>query len=115
MHSLRWKEVSQNCLPPKEGRHGHIVIQLLVMLLPRSLAENPELLDIYLQGTKIEKLIREVVVGDAEVEGAKVRVSERRYTDLANRLNRELEIDRICRFVGSRCGRSFLEFYFKAC
>ncbi len=78
-------------------------------------SENPELLDIYLHGTKIDKLVREIVVGDAEVEGAKVRVSENRYAELANRLNREPHVERICRFLGSRCGRSFLEFYFATC
>ena len=78
-------------------------------------ADNPELLDIYLHGAKIETLVQEVVVGAATVEGAKVIIPETRYVELASRLNRELKIDYICRFLGTRCSRSFLHFYFKAC
>jgi hypothetical protein len=78
-------------------------------------AADPELLDIYLDGARIETIVKEVVVGEATVEGAKVIIPDTRYTELASRLNRELKIDAICRFLGARCCRSFLEFYFKAC
>jgi hypothetical protein len=78
-------------------------------------AEDPELLDIYLRGAKIDKLVREVVCGDLRLSGAKVVVPERRFVDLANRVNGELQIDRICDFLGSRCSLSFLKFYFKNC
>ena len=78
-------------------------------------ADDPELLDIYLNGAKIETIVQEVVVGEATVEGAKVVIPDTRYLELASRLNRELKIDAICRFLGARCCRSFLEYYFKAC
>src|SRR5271163_802764 len=78
-------------------------------------AEDPELLDIYLQGAKIDKLVREVVCGDVRLSGAKVVVPEQRFVDLANRLNGELQIERICDFLGTRCSLSFLKFYFANC
>jgi hypothetical protein len=78
-------------------------------------AEDPELLDIYLQGAKIDTLVRELVCGDIRVSGAKVVVPEQRFANLANRLNRELQVDQICTFLGSRCSLSFLKFYFENC
>jgi hypothetical protein len=77
--------------------------------------ENPELLDIYLQGAKIDKLVQEVVCGNVRLSGVKVIVPEQRFAQLANRLNRELKIDAICDFLASRCSLPFLRFYFENC
>lgn len=77
----------------------------------QAVADDPELLDIYLNGAKIETIIQEVVVGEATVEGAKVTIPDTRYPELADRLNGGLKLDAICHFLGARCCRSFLEYY----
>ncbi|HLN02104.1 MAG TPA: hypothetical protein VK335_22645 [Bryobacteraceae bacterium] len=78
-------------------------------------AEDPELLDIYLHGAKVEKLVQEVVCGDVHLANAKVVVPQKRFVMLANRLNLELPIERICTFLGLRCSSAFLKLYFDSC
>lgn len=79
-------------------------------------AEDRELLDIYLIGTPIEKLFSEVSCGDVGVEGVKVIVSPDRYEALLSRIEafyskrRENE-DMVNRFLSYRCDRDFLALY----
>ncbi|HEY1422452.1 MAG TPA: hypothetical protein VGF20_03295 [Candidatus Acidoferrum sp.] len=76
-------------------------------------AGDPELLDIYLQGAKIDKLIQEVVCSGVRLRGAKVIVPQQRFVQVIDRLNRELQINQICDFLDSRCSLPFLRFYVK--
>ncbi|MDO8891900.1 MAG: hypothetical protein Q7V00_08670 [Sulfurimicrobium sp.] len=79
-------------------------------------AEDRELLDIYLTGTPIEKLFSEVSCGDVGLEGVKVIVPSDRYEALASRIEsffskrRENE-DRVNRFLSYRCDKEFLMLY----
>ncbi|WP_459724437.1 hypothetical protein [Sideroxyarcus sp. TK5] len=79
-------------------------------------AEDRELLDIYLAGTQIEKLFREVSCGDVGIEGVKVIVPPDRYDALLTRIDsfyskrRENE-DSVNRFLSYRCDKEFLSLY----
>lgn len=76
-------------------------------------AKDPELLDVYLAGTRTEKLIGEIVCGEARLEGAKVDVPPKRYGMMIARLE-ELNWKQLCAFLAWRCGGSFLAAYFQA-
>lgn len=79
-------------------------------------AEDRELLDIYLAGTQIEKLFREVSCGDVGIEGVKVIVPPDRYDALLTRIDafyskrRENE-ESVNRFLSYRCDKEFLSLY----
>jgi len=73
-------------------------------------AEDPELLDIYLAGTRPEKLIEEVVCGGVQLEGAKVIVPESRYDSLIHKIEK-LQPEQIYTFLASRCNEIFLRRY----
>lgn len=74
-------------------------------------AENPEHLDVYLMGTPIEQIMKEVSCG-VEVEGAKIMVPSSRYGQIIGQLDfshqsywerRPLDY-----FLAGRCGKVFL-------
>jgi hypothetical protein len=74
-------------------------------------AEDPELLDIYLSWTSPDRLIREVTCGDVRLEGAKVIVPDNRFERFLERLE-EIEQDRVLlMFLATRCSRTFLALY----
>jgi hypothetical protein len=70
-------------------------------------AEDPELVDIYVRGTPIDKLCGEAVCGDASVEGAKVVIPPAHYGNVANALS-QLQREPRLTFLAQRCGREFL-------
>ena len=76
-------------------------------------AENRELMDIYLLGTPIERLFTEISCGNAKMRGIKVVVPADRYEALMPRVesflrDRRENQDAVNRFLASRCGRVFL-------
>jgi hypothetical protein len=76
-------------------------------------AENRELMDIYLLGTPVERLFTEVSCGNAKMRGTKVGVPADRYEALMPRIetflnDRRENQDAVNRFLASRCGRVFL-------
>ena len=79
-------------------------------------AEDREMMDIYLAGAPLDKLLAEVSCGDTGVEGAKVVVPKGRYSSLVTRLD-SLETDnfdvkqRLHGFLSYRCDREFLQCY----
>jgi hypothetical protein len=74
-------------------------------------ADDPELLDIYMSWTSAEKLITEVTCGDVGIEGVKVVVPQSRFEPFAERLN-EIELGRpLFRFLATRCSAGFLRVY----
>ena len=80
------------------------------------IAENRELLDIYLAGTPVTQLLREVSCGDVGIKGVKVIVPEDRYGSFWTRIEAYLlqaraDIDAVKRFFATRCERSFLAGY----
>lgn len=76
------------------------------------IAENRELMDIYLAGTPVRQLFQEVSCGDVGLEGVKVIVPTDRYDALLLRIETFMETreskDPVNRFLASRCDRNFL-------
>lgn len=77
------------------------------------IAENRELMDIYLAGTPVRQLFQEVSCGDVGLEGVKVIVPPDRYDALWLRVETFLAESReskdpVNRFLASRCNRDFL-------
>lgn len=78
------------------------------------IAENRELLDIYLAGTPVDKLFHEVSCGDVGLQGVKVIVPADRYEFIMSRMgllapNLPAEHDAIFRFLSYRCDLGFLQ------
>jgi hypothetical protein len=74
-------------------------------------ADDPELLDVYLQGTPVETLVNEVIAGEVEVVGAKVIIGRRLYGELTARLLSLKKLAPIYYFLAVRSGKSFLKFF----
>lgn len=80
-------------------------------------ADDPELMSIYLAGAPLEKLIGEVACGDSEAKNVKIVVPPQHYTLVIQRL-KELndeasshhweESERLPRFLAYRCDDEFL-------
>lgn len=76
-------------------------------------ADDRELMDIYLAGTPVRQLLSEVTCGRARFGGTKVAVPEDRYDNLLTRIvafraeRRENE-DAVYSFLAFRCGKEFL-------
>jgi len=82
----------------------------------KHVAEDNELLDIYLAGTPVERLFQEVSCGQVGLEGVKVIVPISRYDSLINRINKFLDESSssntaIHRFLSYRCDKDFLARY----
>lgn len=79
-------------------------------------AEDRELMDIYLAGAPLDKLFEEVSCGDMGVEGVKVIVPKDRYDTVIIRLDK-LDMNKghneraLHRFLSYRCDRRFLQRY----
>jgi hypothetical protein len=77
------------------------------------IAEDRELLDIYLAGAPIDRLFNEVTCGDVGVQGVKVIVPSSRYELLLSRLEtfniaQQDNLRKLHRFLAYRCDRDFL-------
>jgi hypothetical protein len=93
-----------------------------------TIADNPELVDVYLRGVGVDSLISEITCGDIEIENAKIRVPEASFEIVAQRLGeRLLEIEslgtsdynaawhmkrNLYAFLSSRCSSTFLRMFF---
>jgi hypothetical protein len=73
-------------------------------------ADDPELLEIYLAGARIEELISEVVCGDVEIEGAQVSIPARFYDRFAAKPG-NINKKPLFTFLATRCDSKFLEVY----
>lgn len=79
-------------------------------------AEDPELLDVYLAGAALQQVFSEVVCGEIEREGAKVRVPASRFQTLIERIGQQEAKDSDARrrlhwFLSRHCDRDFLKQY----
>ncbi len=79
-------------------------------------AEDRDLMDIYLAGAPLDKLFEEVSCGNAGVEGAKVIVPIDRYDGVITRLElfdtkKWYNKHALHRFLSYRCDREFLQCY----
>lgn len=76
-------------------------------------AEDRELMDIYLTGTPLRQLFREVSCGDLGIAGVKVVVPKDRFSALLTRIqsllkNPKEERNSLNIFIASRCDREFV-------
>jgi hypothetical protein len=77
-------------------------------------AEDRELMDIYLAGSPLDKLFGEVSCGDVGIEGVKVIVPLDRFETVMTRIEsfdttKWYNKSAVHRFLSYRCGREFLE------
>ena len=78
---------------------------------------DPELIDIYLAGVPIERLMREVTCGEMNFEGVKIVVPPDRFSAVLEKLKtierkpRAL-FDPVSMFLSDRCTKEFLQRYF---
>jgi hypothetical protein len=82
-------------------------------------ADNRELLDIYLTGTPVPRLLHEVSCGDIGYEGAKVIVPTERFELVLGRIlqfkkQRSENSTQVNRFLAYRCDAQFLQQYLAA-
>jgi hypothetical protein len=83
-------------------------------------ALRPQLLDIYLGGAKVTELLREVVCGDVEIEGAKVQVPSSRFEKVIAKL-RALDMTdwnlryNLVWFLAYKCSDEFLVGWIREC
>jgi len=80
------------------------------------IAESPELMDIYLSGTPVEKLLGEVSCGDVGLAGVKVIVPSSRFDAFTKRFDsfastEAAEERKVHRFLSYRCNREYLVHY----
>jgi hypothetical protein len=72
-------------------------------------ADSPELVELYVHGAKLDRLIREVVCGPMKIERARLRVPPSLYPSLIARLQ-QLDLDEgLKSFLGARCEKTFLQ------
>ena len=81
---------------------------------------NPEFIDIYLAGTRAEKLMNEVTCGEMSLEGVKIIVPPEKYSMVLKKLmetgrNPNRFPDPVSNFLAHRCRGDFLEKYFTEC
>jgi len=80
-------------------------------------SRDPELLDIYLEGTPLERVLGEVSCGDIGFAGVKVIIPESRFARIASELHSLHDQNdwsakyRCFGFLARRCSRDFLRFY----
>ncbi len=79
-------------------------------------AESRELLDIYLVGTPVRRLISEINCGETRFGGVKVEIPADRFANLIARIitfraERRENRDGVNRFLAFRCGEEFLRQY----
>jgi hypothetical protein len=71
-------------------------------------ADSPELVELYVHGAKLDRLIREVVCGPMEIAHARLRVPASLYPTLVGRLQ-SFDLDEgLKSFLGARCDKAFL-------
>jgi hypothetical protein len=78
--------------------------------LAEIIAADPELVEIYVRGTPIERITMEAVCGGASVEGAKVVIPRSHYGHLVGALS-QLQKEPRLTFLSQRCGEDFLKRY----
>ncbi len=79
-------------------------------------AEEPDLMDIYLAGTRVESLLTEITCGQMRIKGVKLIVPSAQWSQVIRRLD-ELDLTKseqteaLLEFLANRCHRDFLRLY----
>jgi hypothetical protein len=98
----------------QKGQYGWRAKHLTVLdAFAALVADNRELLDIYLAGTPVRQLFTEVACGDNSLGGVKVEIPPDRYDNFINRIlafhaDRRENHDAVNRFLAFRCGADFI-------
>jgi len=79
--------------------------------ISKHVADDPELLDVYIAGTSPERLIQEVVCVGVALEGARVKVPEGQFSLLMSKLKALKSKDALYRFLANRASDAFLTKY----
>jgi len=79
-------------------------------------ASNQSLMDIYIAGTTLDKLLSEIACGDIEVEGVSVVVPKSQFSSVIDRLRERTqpkwhEVSALYRFLSHKCDSAFLKEY----
>ena len=82
------------------------------------ISEDPELLDVYIAGTLISRLLAEVSCGDVKLEGVKVMIPDSRFDLFSERIEKYMSLKRENRsgvywFLAYRCNDAFLKRFLK--
>lgn len=78
---------------------------------------NSELIDVYIAGVSVDRLLTEVICGNVSVQGAKIVIPDSRYDQILKKLD-EYDTsqfpwhDPVKAFLSSRCEVEFVEKYF---
>jgi hypothetical protein len=75
------------------------------------IADDPELMDIYIYGTPAQKLIKEITCGDVSLPGVKLIIPETRYDIIINKLSLLEDESDLHFFLAFRCSLNFLKSY----
>lgn len=94
-----------------EGRRWSFRHPTIADALSALVAASPELVELYVRGAKLDRLMDEVVCGAIKVQGANVRVPAAFNNELIERLKNHPLDGRVQRFLTSRCDRDFVERY----
>ena len=79
--------------------------------------KDPELIEIYLQGTSIQKIVEEVSCGVEENGGSYIHIPGRLYSQVMEKLalsgeHENFQRDQMMFFLAKRCDKEFLSTYF---
>jgi Novel STAND NTPase 3 len=74
------------------------------------LADNPELIDVYLEGVTPDALVTEIVCGDVKIQGV-LTIPESRYPRVAEIIGGLKKKDAFYNFLAHRCDKGFLKYY----
>ena len=103
----------------KNGKHyWHFKHPTIRDAYAKTVASNPDLMDIYLTGAPLEKLFSEVSCGDLCIEGVSVIVPTDQYSTIIEKI-KTYDISKwynkssLYRFLTYRCDRDFLAKYLK--
>ncbi len=77
-------------------------------------SKSPNLIEIYIIGTRTEKQLQEIVCGDIDIDGANVKISPKYYDTIIKKLDEpELSTREVYYFLSYRCDKKFLERFIK--
>ncbi len=96
-----------------EGRRWTFKHPTITDAYAELVAESPEMIELYVRGAKLEKLLAEVVCGQTQFRGASVHVPHDLYEPLLDRVSAKdlLHDDEVLRFAAYRGDGEFLRRY----
>ena len=75
------------------------------------ISDSAELIELYIEGAKLDRLLGEVVCGAVKIEGAAIQVPIKLYDRLLRRMDSQGSKYNVQRFLTSRCDSTFLDAY----